>query len=118
MLSEPAVCEHYDAECEKKNGGQAQNCSSTVEACGPADAPGKRTHCYALWRNVSGSVTVILKGCWLDYEKCYDRQECLGFAVTHVTNGYFCCCDKDECNRNISWSSNARQTTLPAARKY
>jgi Activin types I and II receptor domain len=118
LAAEPAVCEHYDAECERKGGGQASNCSSAVLACGAPDAPGKRTHCYALWRNVSGSVTVILKGCWLDYEECYDRRECLGLPTTHVTDGYFCCCDVDECNRNMSMSNNPRLTTLPSPSEF
>lgn len=44
---------------------------SGVESCvGEKD---KRRHCFATWRNVSGSVEIVKQGCWLDDINCYDR---------------------------------------------
>ncbi|KTG34270.1 hypothetical protein cypCar_00048469, partial [Cyprinus carpio] len=43
---------------------------SGVERCeGEKD---KRSHCYASWRNSSGSIELVKKGCWLDDFNCYD----------------------------------------------
>uniref|UniRef100_A0A672M071 Serine/threonine-protein kinase receptor n=1 Tax=Sinocyclocheilus grahami TaxID=75366 RepID=A0A672M071_SINGR len=45
---------------------------SGVERCeGEKD---KRSHCYASWRNSSGSIELVKKGCWLDDFNCYDRS--------------------------------------------
>lgn len=33
----------------------------------------KRLHCYASWRNSSGTIELVKKGCWLDDFNCYDR---------------------------------------------
>ena len=116
---EPTTCEHYDADCEKDNVGSTDRCSPVVKVCDGPELPGKRNHCFALWRNVSGSLEVIKKGCWIDYEICYDHRECIGFATEKIPDGYFCCCDVSECNRNMSWSSVSRHTTLrPALSKY
>lgn len=30
-------------------------------------------HCYASWRNSSGTIELVKKGCWLDDFNCYDR---------------------------------------------
>ena len=59
-------CLYYNVnyEIEKTN-------QSGVERCeGEKD---KRSHCYASWRNNSGSIELVKKGCWLDDFNCYDR---------------------------------------------
>lgn len=35
----------------------------------------KRLHCYASWRNSSGTIKLVKKGCWLDDFNCYDRSD-------------------------------------------
>ena len=60
-------CLYYNVnyEIEKTN-------QSGVERCeGEKD---KRSHCYASWRNNSGSIELVKKGCWLDDFNCYDRS--------------------------------------------
>lgn len=48
---------------------------SGVERCeGEKD---KRLHCYASWRNNSGTIELVKKGCWLDDFNCYDRSNLL-----------------------------------------
>lgn len=64
-----AECLYYNVnyEIEKTN-------QSGVERCeGEKD---KRSHCYASWRNSSGSIELVKKGCWLDDFNCYDRYRC------------------------------------------
>uniref|UniRef100_A0A671NST9 Serine/threonine-protein kinase receptor n=1 Tax=Sinocyclocheilus anshuiensis TaxID=1608454 RepID=A0A671NST9_9TELE len=69
---------------------------SGVERCeGEKD---KRSHCYASWRNSSGSIELVKKGCWLDDFNCYDRsvvrRECvltLSCYVFCVLEGCCCC---------------------------
>lgn len=46
---------------------------SGVERC--EDEKDKRSHCYASWRNNSGSIELVKKGCWLDDFNCYDRYQ-------------------------------------------
>ncbi|XP_045069435.1 activin receptor type-2B-like [Coregonus clupeaformis] len=44
---------------------------SGVERCeGEKD---KRLHCYSSWLNISGTIKLVKKGCWLDDFNCYDR---------------------------------------------
>lgn len=59
-------CLYYNVnfEIEKTN-------QSGVERC--EDDKDKRSHCYASWRNNSGSIELVKKGCWLDDFNCYDR---------------------------------------------
>ena len=46
---------------------------SGVERCeGEKD---KRLHCYSSWLNVSGTIKLVKKGCWLDDFNCYDRYQ-------------------------------------------
>uniref|UniRef100_A0A673JHI6 Activin receptor type-2B n=1 Tax=Sinocyclocheilus rhinocerous TaxID=307959 RepID=A0A673JHI6_9TELE len=71
---------------------------SGVERCeGEKD---KRSHCYASWRNSSGSIELVKKGCWLDDFNCYDRQECV--ATEDNPQVFFCCCEGDFCNERFT----------------
>lgn len=69
---ETRECLYYNInwEIEKTN-------QSGVERCeGEKD---KRSHCYASWRNNSGTIELVKKGCWLDDFNCYDRS-----VITHT----------------------------------
>ncbi|XP_076014016.1 activin receptor type-2B [Genypterus blacodes] len=71
---------------------------SGVERCdGEKD---KRSHCYASWRNDSGSIELVKKGCWLDDFNCYDRQECV--ATEDSPQVFFCCCEGNFCNERFT----------------
>ncbi|XP_072364231.1 activin receptor type-2B-like isoform X1 [Scyliorhinus torazame] len=87
--AETRECAYYNAnwELEKTN-------KSGVEQCeGEKD---KRLHCYASWRNNSGSIELVKKGCWLDDFNCYDRVECV--ATEENPQVFFCCCEGNYCN--------------------
>ncbi|XP_043961034.1 activin receptor type-2B-like isoform X1 [Gambusia affinis] len=86
-------CQYYNMnyEAEKTN-------RSGVEACeGEED---KRSHCYASWRNQSGSMELLRKGCWLDDFNCYDRLDCV--ATEESPQVFFCCCEGNFCNQNFT----------------
>uniref|UniRef100_A0A8C2G8M5 Serine/threonine-protein kinase receptor n=1 Tax=Cyprinus carpio TaxID=7962 RepID=A0A8C2G8M5_CYPCA len=71
---------------------------SGVERCeGEKD---KRSHCYASWRNSSGSIQLVKKGCWLDDFNCYDRSECV--ATEENPQVFFCCCEGNFCNERFT----------------
>uniref|UniRef100_A0A8C1QXC0 Serine/threonine-protein kinase receptor n=1 Tax=Cyprinus carpio TaxID=7962 RepID=A0A8C1QXC0_CYPCA len=71
---------------------------SGVERCeGEKD---KRSHCYASWRNSSGSIELVKKGCWLDDFNCYDRSECV--ATEENPQVFFCCCEGNFCNERFT----------------
>nr|XP_046148846.1 activin receptor type-2B [Oncorhynchus gorbuscha] len=71
---------------------------SGVESCeGEKD---KRLHCYASWRNNSGTIELVKKGCWLDDFNCYDRQECV--ATEENPQVFFCCCEGNFCNERFT----------------
>jgi len=90
-------------------------CNRTVEECG-APLEGKRWHCYALWTNKTGSVVMLMRGCWIDVEKCYDQTSCVSNDMPMSrTDGSFCCCDGDLCNAKVYESpvrSSPQPTTL------
>lgn len=66
-------CLYYNVNYELEKTNQ-----SGVERCeGDKD---KRSHCYASWRNNSGSIELVKKGCWLDDFNCYDRYS---LSLTH-----------------------------------
>uniref|UniRef100_A0A8C7Y3F0 Activin receptor type-2B n=1 Tax=Oryzias sinensis TaxID=183150 RepID=A0A8C7Y3F0_9TELE len=86
-------CLYYNVNYEVENTNR-----SGVERCeGEED---KRLHCYASWRNNSGSIELVKKGCWLDDFNCYDRQECV--ATEQNPQVFFCCCEGSFCNDKMT----------------
>lgn len=73
--SETQECIYYNANWEKDKTNR-----SGIEPCyGDKD---KRRHCFATWKNISGSIEIVKQGCWLDDINCYDRWVFLGiFAI-------------------------------------
>uniref|UniRef100_A0A8C0ZAQ4 Serine/threonine-protein kinase receptor n=1 Tax=Cyanistes caeruleus TaxID=156563 RepID=A0A8C0ZAQ4_CYACU len=91
--AETRECIYYNANWELEKTNQ-----SGVERCeGEKD---KRLHCYASWRNNSGSIELVKKGCWLDDFNCYDRQECV--ATEENPQVFFCCCEGNYCNEKFT----------------
>ncbi|KAM6945867.1 activin receptor type-2A [Aplochiton taeniatus] len=103
--SEAQRCSYYNASWEKERTNH-----SGVELChGEQD---KRLHCFATWKNSSGTVEVFRQGCWLDDVNCYDRAECVERKET--PDVFFCCCEGDMCNLKLLYSppdSQPIQTT-------
>ncbi|CAK6983546.1 activin receptor type-2B [Scomber scombrus] len=98
-------CLYYNVnyEIEKTN-------QSGVERCeGEKD---KRSHCYASWRNNSGSIELVKKGCWLDDFNCYDRQECV--ATEDSPQVFFCCCEGNFCNERFTHLPDATGPLIKA----
>ena len=96
MSVQTRVCNFYNPEeCEKN----PSTCNKTEEWC--EYEPGKRSHCYTARQEKDGVFQVILEGCWFDDSDCYDQTECVATEdkKNHV---YFCCCEGDYCNKNIS----------------
>uniref|UniRef100_A0A4W5PZ67 Serine/threonine-protein kinase receptor n=1 Tax=Hucho hucho TaxID=62062 RepID=A0A4W5PZ67_9TELE len=90
---DPRECLFYNVNYEIENTNQ-----SGVERCeGEKD---KRLHCYASWRNNSGTIELVKKGCWLDDFNCYDRQECV--ATEENPQVFFCCCEGNFCNERFT----------------
>lgn len=92
------ICQHYDDKC-------TENCTS-VKVCDPP-AEGKRSHCYTLWTNISGVVTIVKQSCWLDHFQCYQSQ-CEAKSPSHHL---FCCCEGDMCNVNFSYAAVVKPPT-------
>uniref|UniRef100_A0AC11E5S0 Activin A receptor type 2B n=1 Tax=Ovis aries TaxID=9940 RepID=A0AC11E5S0_SHEEP len=91
--AETRECIYYNANWELERTNQ-----SGLERCeGERD---KRLHCYASWRNSSGTIELVKKGCWLDDFNCYDRQECV--ATEENPQVYFCCCEGNFCNERFT----------------
>ncbi|XP_029955072.1 activin receptor type-2B-like [Salarias fasciatus] len=98
-------CVYYNVnfELEKTN-------RSGVERC--EDETDKRSHCYASWRNSSGTVELVKKGCWLDDYNCYDRQECV--ATEESPQVFFCCCEGNFCNERFTHLPDATVPLMKA----
>jgi len=85
-------------------------CNKTVEECGEP-VEGKRWHCYALWTNKTGRVSVLMSGCWIYVEKCIGQLACVSNDMSR-TDENFCCCDGDLCNAKV-YDSGARSSPVP-----
>jgi len=84
-------------------------CNKTVEECGKP-VEGKRWHCYALWTNKTGSIVMLMSGCWIEVENCYDQTMCISNDMSR-TDESFCCCDGDLCNAKV-YDSHVRSKPL------
>ena len=63
--------------------------------------------CFALWRNISGHVTVSKRGCFgSDGKRMESESVCEGVAASG--NLTFCKCVMDLCNMNITFSGRKR----------
>ncbi|NP_001084049.1 activin receptor type-2B precursor [Xenopus laevis] len=91
---ETRECIYYNANWELEKTNQS-GVERLVE--GKKD---KRLHCYASWRNNSGFIELVKKGCWLDDFNCYDRQECI--AKEENPQVFFCCCEGNYCNKKFT----------------
>ncbi|XP_022523642.1 activin receptor type-2A isoform X3 [Astyanax mexicanus] len=102
--SETQECVLYNYSPSSENQG-----NRSVEPCvGDKD---KRLHCFATWRNVSGTVAVVKQGCWLDDVNCYDSTECV--EKKEDPEVFFCCCEGNMCNEKFYHNPDAQavQTT-------
>jgi len=88
-------------------------CNKTVIEC---DEPleGRRSHCYALWTNKTGTVEILMRGCWINVENCYDQFSCVRNDMSR-TEESFCCCDGDLCNAKV-FDSPVTSTRMPETR--
>ncbi|XP_072274227.1 activin receptor type-2A isoform X1 [Pyxicephalus adspersus] len=87
--SETQECIFYNANWEKDKTNH-----SGIERChGDHD---KRKHCFATWKNNSGSIEILKQGCWLDDINCYDKNECV--ERKENPDVLFCCCEGSTCN--------------------
>ncbi|XP_059182926.1 activin receptor type-2B-like [Centropristis striata] len=103
--SDTFECLYYNVNFELEKTNQ-----SGVERCeGDSD---KRSHCYASWRNESGAVQLVKKGCWLDDFNCYDRQECV--ATEESPQIFFCCCEGNFCNERFTHLPDAAGPLIKA----
>ncbi|XP_015258517.1 PREDICTED: activin receptor type-2B [Cyprinodon variegatus] len=98
-------CQYYNVNYEMEKTNQ-----SGVEVCeGEAD---KRSHCYASWRNASGAIQLVKKGCWLDDFNCYDRSDCV--ATEDNPEVFFCCCEGNFCNEKFIHLPDPRSPVIKA----
>lgn len=95
------VCDSYNA-LQQQVSGANNTVTATHMVCDEEMTTGRHVHCFASWRNVSGVVEVVSKGCWLDSEQCPDTSVC---RSDHVDGDvFFCCCNGDLCNVNFTSS--------------
>uniref|UniRef100_A0A8C1HQ03 Serine/threonine-protein kinase receptor n=1 Tax=Cyprinus carpio TaxID=7962 RepID=A0A8C1HQ03_CYPCA len=98
--SEKQECVFYNYNPSSENRGNR----SSIETCmGEKD---KRLHCYATWRNVSGSVEIVKQGCWLDDVNCYDSTECV--EKKEDPDVFFCCCEGNMCNEKFFYNPDTQ----------
>ncbi|TRY59232.1 hypothetical protein DNTS_014619, partial [Danionella cerebrum] len=98
--SETQECVLYNYNPNLENRGNR----SSIESCsGDKD---KRLHCFATWRNVSGSVEIVKQGCWLDDVNCYDSTECV--EKKEDPDVFFCCCEGNMCNEKFFYNPDSQ----------
>ncbi|XP_045924484.1 activin receptor type-2A-like [Micropterus dolomieu] len=102
--SETQECAYYNSSWEKERTNR-----SGIEPCyGEKD---KRRHCFATWKNVSGTVEVVKQGCWLDDVNCYDSNECV--ERKESPDVFFCCCEGNMCNERFLYAPDAPPQSDP-----
>jgi hypothetical protein len=94
-------CDYYNrTKCE----ATGESCGDKPESCRTPDGNDRPTLCYALWQNSSdrGLVTEF-KGCWVGSAKdCAHRSNCIENRRETKKHLFFCCCEGDLCNLNIT----------------
>uniref|UniRef100_A0AAX7V433 Serine/threonine-protein kinase receptor n=1 Tax=Astatotilapia calliptera TaxID=8154 RepID=A0AAX7V433_ASTCA len=102
--SETQECAYYNSSWEKERTNR-----SGIEPCyGEKD---KRRHCFATWKNVSGTVEIVKQGCWLDDVNCYDSNECV--ERKESPDVFFCCCEGNMCNERFLYAPEAPPQSDP-----
>uniref|UniRef100_A0A1A7WKF6 Serine/threonine-protein kinase receptor n=1 Tax=Iconisemion striatum TaxID=60296 RepID=A0A1A7WKF6_9TELE len=98
-------CVYYNMnyETEKTNQSGVERCEAEED---------KRSHCFSSWRNESGSIELLKRGCWLDDFNCYDRQECV--VTEESPQVFFCCCEGNFCNENFTYLPDLSRPVLRA----
>ncbi|XP_071001081.1 activin receptor type-2A-like isoform X1 [Oncorhynchus clarkii lewisi] len=108
--SETQECVHYNYNPNPAAIQENRGNRTGIETC--AGEKDKRRHCFATWRNVSGTVDIVKQGCWLDDTNCYDRTECV--EMKESPDVFFCCCEGNMCNQKLFYTpdnTQAVQTT-------
>ncbi|XP_055785402.1 activin receptor type-2A isoform X2 [Salvelinus fontinalis] len=96
--SETQECVYYNSSWEKERTNR-----SGIEPCyGDKD---KRLHCFATWKNTSGTIEIVKQGCWLDDVNCYD-SECV--ETKESPDVFFCCCEGNMCNEKFLYSPDTQ----------
>uniref|UniRef100_A0A667YHE7 Serine/threonine-protein kinase receptor n=1 Tax=Myripristis murdjan TaxID=586833 RepID=A0A667YHE7_9TELE len=104
VLTSECIHYNYNPSAVESRG----NHSAIVTCSGEKD---KRLHCFATWRNVSGTVEVVKQGCWLDDVNCYDRNECV--EKKDAPEVFFCCCEGSLCNEKFFYIPDT-QAQIPS----
>uniref|UniRef100_A0A3Q0SK30 Serine/threonine-protein kinase receptor n=1 Tax=Amphilophus citrinellus TaxID=61819 RepID=A0A3Q0SK30_AMPCI len=107
--TQTCVLYSYSSSSSSSSSAEGGGNVSGVETCsGQKDE--KRQHCFATWRNISGQVTVVKQGCWLDDRSCYDRTECV--ERKESPDVFFCCCEGSLCNERFFYLPNTTNVPL------
>lgn len=90
-----------DNECRINPKHHTCRCDDEKDYCEtPED--GKRAHCYASWKNDTGTPKMVKAGCWLNDQACYDQNECVSTKRPSDQPVHFCCCEGNMCNGEYS----------------
>uniref|UniRef100_A0A1A8QPR3 Serine/threonine-protein kinase receptor n=1 Tax=Nothobranchius rachovii TaxID=451742 RepID=A0A1A8QPR3_9TELE len=98
-------CVYYNInyETEKTNQSGVERCEAEED---------KHSHCFSSWRNESGSIELLKRGCWLDDFNCYNRQECV--VTEESPQVFFCCCEGNFCNENFTYLPDRSRPVIRA----
>lgn len=105
--SDTTQCEFYNSTMCSATGSEnaKKNMCEDPEIC-ESPAPGKRNHCYVLWTiDSNGNPQITLKGCFLNNESCYNRNDCIADTAQKKDGKdyYYCCCEGNMCNTNFTY---------------
>ncbi|KAJ8984861.1 hypothetical protein NQ317_002700, partial [Molorchus minor] len=103
-------CEYYNSTC---NASGQPGCMEIEECSQPVD--GQQNHCYVLWSlHGDGTVSVSLKGCFLNAADCINQTKCIEKGHSPKNNLLFCCCEGNMCNSNFSWEPAPTEAPAPS----
>jgi len=106
-LSYSNVSDNKKLECVyfNKNLCKTGDCKPHVIECNSDahnSASSRPQFCFALWANISKSLTDEIKGCWIsEVNHCSYDDRCVEQKLNPNQGLYFCCCSQSHCNQNV-----------------
>uniref|UniRef100_H2ZGC6 Serine/threonine-protein kinase receptor n=1 Tax=Ciona savignyi TaxID=51511 RepID=H2ZGC6_CIOSA len=114
VASQHLMCEYYydnheiqpvnERVCSDSEIDENGSCNTTQRCETGKDLPGNRINCFVSWKNESGRIQVLRKGCWTQTKPC--TQRCDALLKKSIL---FCCCDQDYCNSQFFMHPNIKE---------
>ncbi|XP_017782350.1 PREDICTED: activin receptor type-2A isoform X1 [Nicrophorus vespilloides] len=104
-VRQKAYCEYFNRSLcnESRMNGQEDGCNERTEECSTLEG---KTHCFVVWKQTEGNVSVELKGCFAN--KDCNETRCVESSEEPNKEFLYCCCAGSMCNKDFFWEPKPR----------